>query len=202
MYSLGSKDKELSAESSQMLLLLNTVSQFEQQKSLIDHEWVSINNELKQLQQEYKRLISDQLKFYGLDSVDYRKRYIEETLDSKRDEYKNFCRKKISERMAQMDADKDHRGKWMGEVETYMYQVQSIRLRFGQLTSRMLSNINRYEQLIAVYSDDKKFPSEFTTKIKSLATSLSTVKGKFYTTFNPMKYIEDSAVMYIERIPD
>ena len=80
-----------------------------------------------------------------------------------------------------------------------MFKVQSLRLRFGQLTSRMLVNMDQYENIISVYSDSTRFPAEFTTQINGLNNSLKTLKNKFYASYNPAKYIEDSAVMYIER---
>lgn len=197
--SLGRKDKDLAEKTPKMLRLLNVTSQFEYQKSLIDHEWELINKELFQLQLEDSLLLNEQLAYYGLSEKEYRKNYLEETLDNKRETYKNGCRKIISEKLTALDSDKETKGKWIGQVEIYMYKVQSLRLRFGQLTTRMLSNIERYESLISVYSDNTKFPSEFTNKLTGLSGTLSAVKNKFYTSFRPAKYIEDSAVMYIER---
>ena len=197
--SLGRKDKDLAEKTPKMLRLLNVTSQFEYQKSLIDHEWELINKELFQLQLEDSLLLNEQLAYYGLSEKEYRKNYLEETLDNKRETYKNGCRKIISEKLTALDSDKETKGKWIGQVEIYMYKVQSLRLRFGQLTTRMLSNIERYEHLISVYSDNTKFPSEFTNKLTGLSGTLSAVKNKFYTSFRPAKYIEDSAVMYIER---
>ena len=88
---------------------------------------------------------------------------------------------------------------WMGVVETYMHQVQSIRIRFGQLTSRMLSNIDKYEKLFKKYDDPKKFSPEFVLKSNELCADLKQVRENFVLTFNPNKYIEDSSVMYIKR---
>ncbi len=195
----GNKEKELSTKTVSMLKLLTVVSQFEQQKSIIDYEWDAINKELELLQKENNQLLKDQMEYFGLNLNEYKTRYMDETLDSKRENYKNACRKAISEKILLLDSDANTRGSWLGQVETYMYRVQSLRLRFGQLTTRMLSNIDNYEQLITVYSDGTLFPAEFTRNIASLNNSLKAVKSKFYTSFNPAKYIEDSAVMYIER---
>jgi len=196
--SLGRKDKDLAEKTPKMLRLLNVTSQFEYQKSLIDHEWELINKELFQLQLEDSLLLNEQFAYYGISENEYRRNYLETTLENKRETYKIGCRKIISEKLTAIDSDKETKGKWIGQVEIYMYKVQSLRLRFGQLTTRMLSNIERYESLISVYSDNTKFPSEFTNKLTGLSVTLSAVKNKFYTSFRPAKYIEDSAVMYIE----
>ena len=65
---------------------------------------------------------------------------------------------------------------------------------------RMKQNIKRYEILISYFSDAKKFPSQtqFTDNMKALSISLSSVNDKFVKYFNPARYIEDSAIMYIQ----
>lgn len=197
--SIGKREKDLSDKTPAMLRLLNVTSQFENQKSIIDHEWAQINKELEQLQKENSFLLEDQMTYYGISMLDYKKRYLNATLDIDRETFKNESRKAISEKLANLDNSQETKGKWLGQVETYMYKVQSLRLRFGQLTTRMLVNMDQYESLIEVYSDSSKFPSEFTTQINGLNNSLRTLKSKFYASYNPAKYIEDSAVMYIER---
>ncbi|TDQ18228.1 hypothetical protein DFQ04_0026 [Algoriphagus boseongensis] len=196
---LGKKEKELYEKTPEMLRILTVTSQFEQQKSIIDHEWTLINKELEQLQKENTALMEDQMSYFGIAKDRYQRNYLQATLDADREAFKNECRKAISDKIAKLERDAETRGKWMGQVETYMYKVQSLRLRFGQLTTRMQSNIAQYEQLIQAYGDPSKFPAEFTSKITALNTPLNNLKNKFYSSFNPAKYIEDSAVMYIER---
>jgi hypothetical protein len=196
---LGKKEKDLYEKSPEMLRVLTITSQFEQQKSIIDHEWTLINKELELLQKENTMLLNEQMNYFVIDKSRYQSRYLNATLDSEREYFKNECRKAISEKIAFLDKTSETKGKWLGQIETYMYKVQSLRLRFGQLTMRMQGNIDQYEQLIRVYSDSSKFPIEFTSKIMSLNSPLTNLKNKFYSSFNPAKYIEDSAVMYIER---
>ncbi len=195
--SFGKENRELKGKSPSMLRLLNVASQFEQQKSVIDYEWTAITKELSQLQQENQDLLSQQLSYYGLDSEGYKREYLSTTLDRKREQYKNECRLAIARRIQSMEADSLTKGKWSGQVETFMYKVQSLRMRFGQLTARMMINIDRYNELITDYSDSNKFPAEFTAKVGELKEKLSFVKKTFGNSFNPAKYIEDSAVMYI-----
>lgn len=197
--SIGKREKDLSDKTPAMLKLLNVTSQFENQKSIIDHEWAQINKELEQLQKENTALLDDQMSYYGISMQDYKRKYLNATLDIDRETFKNSSRKIISDKLATLDKSQETRGKWLGQVETYMFKVQSLRLRFGQLTSRMLVNMEQYENLITVYSDSSKFPTEFTTQINGLNNTLKTLKSKFYASYNPAKYIEDSAVMYIER---
>ncbi|MBN3584417.1 hypothetical protein JYB64_18635 [Algoriphagus aestuarii] len=199
MGSLGKKEKELYDKTPEMLRILTVSSQFEQQKSIIDHEWKLINQELEQLQKENTQLLEEQMNYFGIDKQRFETRYLKATLDSEREQFKNECRKSISDKLAALDRSPETKGKWLGQVETYMYKVQSLRLRFGQLTTRMLANIDQYESLLKNYADPGKFPVEFTSKIMAMNSPLNNLRNKFYSSFNPAKYVEDSAVMYIER---
>lgn len=194
---LGGRHKELAEKTPDMLEILSTIGQFEQQKAIIDHEWTLINKELKQLKEENTELLESQLDYYGLDKQSYKKEYLKATLDHDRDEYKRECRKQIQSSLAEMD--KNPNNKWLEDVEIYMYKVQSLRLRFGELTSRMLNNIDKYNDLIAIFSDNKKFPIEFTNRLAGVSTALQSVRSTFYKSFNPAKYIQDSTIMYLER---
>ncbi|MEI6949654.1 hypothetical protein V9K67_20875 [Paraflavisolibacter sp. H34] len=191
--------KVLAERTPQMLKLLNAASQFEYEKSVIDHEWELINKELCQLQIEDSLLLAEQLTYYGISQNAYKSKYLEENLDNRRESFKNSCRIIIANKFAVSDTLKETKGKWKGQVEVYMYKVQSLRLRFGQLTLRMLSNIDRYKSLISVYSNNDKFPKEFRVKLTGLESTLTRVKETFNSSFQPEKYIADSAVMYIEQ---
>lgn len=197
--SFGNRHKELKQQTPEMLKLLSATSQFENQKAIINHEWEQINKELDQLQSENDKLLKDQLVYYGIDYNEYTLEYLNATLDTYRDNFKTKCRTTINKKLTSLDKDTPTANKWLGQVETYMYKVQSLRIRFGNLTNRMLSNIDRYEQLIKLFSDNTKFPQELTEKIKGLGETLSSVKKNFSATFKPERYIEDSAVMYIEK---
>jgi len=197
--SLGRKQERLKQVTPVMLRLLNATSQFENQKSIIDYEWELINRELEQLKKENEALLDEQLNYYGIKKGEYEVRYLKATTETERDKFKASCRDVISKKFNSLESDSDTKGKWYGQVEVYMYKVQSLRMRFGQLTTRMFSNIERYEHLISVYSNNENFPQEFTSKINGLEKSLHLVKEKFYSSFNPAKYIEDSATMYIEK---
>ena len=199
MGTLGKKEKNLYDKTPEMLKILTISSQFEQQKSIIDYEWKLINQELEQLQKENTLLLDEQMNYFAINKQRYENRYLRATLDSEREQFKNECRKSISEKIATLDRSSETKGKWLGQVETYMYKVQSLRLRFGQLTTRMLANIDQYESLLQNYSDSGKFPLEFTSKIIAMNNPLNNLRNNFYSSFNPAKYIEDSAVMYIER---
>ena len=191
---VGGTGRDLRDQTPAMLNVLNTASQFSQQQSIIDNEWTSINEELNKLEDEYKRLLEEQAKYYGLD-MSAVKQYQNATLDSERETLKNNFRKAINDRISkwEKEGNKDR----LTEVERFMVKTQSLRQRFGQLTLRMKSNIGKYQELITQFSKNDAFADEFRTKLLELQSSIDQVDSNFNAVFNPSKYIEDSAVMYI-----
>ena len=191
---VGGAGRDLRDKTPQMLNVLNTASQFSQQQSIIDNEWKSINEELNKLENEYNRLLEEQANYYGL-SLSSVKQYQNATLDSERELIKNKFRKAINDKIANWEAQNNKN--WLTEVERFMVKTQSLRQRFGQLTLRMKSNIAKYKELITQFSKNDNFAEEFCTKLHDLQSSIDQVDANFDAVFNPSKYIEDSAVMYI-----
>lgn len=191
---VGGAGRDLRDKTPQMLNVLNTASQFSQQQSIIDNEWKSINEELNKLENEYNRLLEEQANYYGL-SLSSVKQYQNATLDSERELIKNKFRKAINDKIANWEAQNNKN--WLTEVERFMVKTQSLRQRFGQLTLRMKSNIAKYKELITQFSKNDNFAEEFRTKLHDLQSSIDQVDANFDAVFNPSKYIEDSAVMYI-----
>ncbi|RXG21607.1 hypothetical protein [Leeuwenhoekiella aequorea] len=191
---VGGASRDLRDKTPAMLNVLNTASQFSQQQSIIDNEWRSINDELNKLENEYNRLLEEQATYYGLNMVMV-KQYQNATLDSERETLKNNFRRAINTKIGAME--KEHNKEWLTEVERFMVKTQSLRQRFGMLTLRMKSNIAKYNELIVQFSKNELLPEEFRSKIKELQSSIDQVNANFNAVFNPSKYIEDSAVMYI-----
>ena len=191
---VGGTGRDLRDKTPEMLNVLNTASQFSQQQSIIDNEWKSINEELNKLENEYNRLLEEQAKYYGLD-MSAVAQYQNATLDSERETLKNKFRKSINNKISEWE--KQGNKDWLTEIERFMVKTQSLRQRFGQLTLRMKSNIGKYQELITHFSKNDSFAEEFRTKLRDLESSIYQVDSNFNAVFNPSKYIEDSAVMYI-----
>src|SRR5690606_7318323 len=122
---LGNRHKELKDKTPEMLKLLSATSQFETQNAIINHEWKQIKKELAQLQLENDRLLKEQLLFYGIDHNRYINEYLNQTLDTMRDKFKNMSRETINSKLTALDSDPATSNQWLGQVETYMYKVQS-----------------------------------------------------------------------------
>ena len=120
---VGGTGRDLRDQTPAMLNVLNTASQFSQQQSIIDNEWTSINEELNKLEDEYKRLLEEQAKYYGLD-MSAVKQYQNATLDSERETLKNNFRKAINDRISKWE--KEGNKDWLTEVERFMVKTQSL----------------------------------------------------------------------------
>lgn len=197
--SVGGSNKKVLEATPNMIMTLNAVSQFENNIAVIDHEWQLINNELGILYQEDSLLLLEQLRFYGIQYNEYQKYYVGASLDAGRDKFKTDCRQVILAKIKELESNSKTEDKWMWQVEIFMYKLQSLRIRFGNLTMRMINNIDRYKEVIAIYSTDK-FPPKFTSNLATFGQSLNTVRTTMQSYFIPAKYIEDSAVMYISSV--
>ena len=196
----GKGNDDLVDKTPKMLTLLNVVGQFENQRAIIDHEWKSINEELEYLKSENKALLDEQIEYYGLSAQNVRA-YSNATLGREKEKYQMGFKKSIQTRMNELGNDESQTGLWTLQVEKYMYRVQSMRVRFGQLASRMLTNIKRYEEIITLFSDPSRIPPTdpaFSRNIANLRDLLNNVKSTFERSFDPARYIEDSAIMYID----
>jgi hypothetical protein len=73
-----------------------------------------------------------------------------------------------------------------------MNEVQSLKLRFGQITFRISENIVKYADLFAKYRNDEQLGS----KVKDLELKLKDLQETFDKTFDPLDYINSASKMY------
>ena len=184
---------ELSVKLNQLLVVS---AQFNSQKQILDNEWNMIDRELSILGGEFKTVLYSQMKFYKIDTLHYKEYFVNETSETKRDKFKLGTQASITATIKEIESKNQF--VWVGNVEKHMYQVQSLRLRFGHLTLRMLETLNKYQILVQMYNNDKVYPETFVKNVKDLQDSITRVKDKFQINFLPQKYIEDSATMFIE----
>jgi hypothetical protein len=70
--------------------------------------------------------------------------------------------------------------------------IQSIKLRFGNITFRLQAYIDKYDGLLKRYSKDPNMG----VKISVLERKLSELKDIFENAFNPIDYINSTTRMY------
>ena len=187
---MGKKEKDLKAQSEKMLSLVMKLSQFNFDKDQIEHEWETITKELKDLQTKYDKSLNDNLKTLNVNASDFSANFTKENDAEKRYLYLTELRKKAAEKVAK---DKEANPKeWKQQVFTPMNEVQSLKLRFGQITFRISQNILKYNDLFAKYRNDDQLGA----KVKDLEVRLKELQETFDKAFDPLDYINSANKMY------
>lgn len=140
--------------------------------------------------------MKEQLAYYGLSTADYQD-WLGVTLQQDKQAYFLKTNKAILKKIDELNAGTDKK-LWPKKVMGFMYRVQSLRTRFGQLGLRMENNLATYAKIIQYYNSDTKYPEELKSKISTLANPLQELQTIFNVQFSPIKYIQDSAVMYVQ----
>lgn len=188
--SLGKKQKALREESEKMIILTMKVSQFDYDKGEIEHEWELITDELMNLQSLYTHSLASNLSMLKTDSIAFNEAFSNESDAERRYQYLTTIRQKASDYVAvqKTNTPKD----WKELVYNQMMQVQSLKMRFGQITFRINENIIKYRSLFEKYKAD----NEIGTRMVDLQSRLEQLKEIFDKAFDPLDYINAATRMY------
>jgi hypothetical protein len=190
--SIKKKDKELADKSIKMFELTATVSQFTHDKNLIETEWESINKSLEELRTlQSKAILENIVTILGEKKDEFDRKFTNETDAIKRFEYIKLLTSKV-ETLIQEDK-RTNPEKWKEKYYRQMMIVQSLKIRFGSITFRILENIDKYDLLISKYKHDKYIGSN----VSNLEIKLHNLKKIFESTFNPQEYINAANEMYV-----
>lgn len=189
--SLGSGKKELRNKSEEMMKLTMVLGQYTHETTLIENEWDAIDNSLKELQELYEEYLNYNLELIGESRSNFEKSYITETDGMKKLTYLNKLKDKAGSRV--QNERNTNSKKWKQTFFYEMEKVQSLKLRFGEITQRIQQNFKKYNELI------KRFEkNEFMAKnMKELQERLEDMQANFSESFVPEDYINDANVMYI-----
>lgn len=188
--SIGKRDKALKVQSEKMLALTMKVSQFSYDKGEIEHEWQLITAELESLQNVYQKSLTGSLGVLKINESDFIHDFSKESDAEKRYQYLTDLRQRASDFVAvqRSNNSKD----WKAGVYYRMMEVQSLKIRFGQLTFRISENLMRYSDLFKKYRNDEQIG----TRISDLETKLNALKDTFDKAFEPLEYVNSASRMY------
>ena len=190
--SLNRRDKELREQSIKMLKLTTSVSQFTHDKDLIETEWEAINKSLDELRNIQDKAMKENFEqMLGIDLKAFERKFTNETDAKKRTQY-ILDISKIAENKIVEEREKNPEN-WKQSYHDQMLAVQNLKIRFGDITFRILENLNKYENLIDKYKKDPYLKD----RMGDLELKLDIVKNSFESTFNPQEYIKASNEMYI-----
>jgi hypothetical protein len=187
---MGKKDKDLKEQSEKMMTLTMKISQFDYDKDQIEHEWETITKELMDLQKKYEKSISNNLGILKISNNDFTAKFSKENDAEKRYQYLTDMRQKAADFV---NTERTNNPKeWKQQIYFQMNEVQSLKLRFGQITFRISENIVKYADLFAKYRNDEQLGS----KVKDLELKLKDLQETFDKTFDPLDYINSASKMY------
>ncbi len=188
--SISKKQHQLKEQSENMFLLITKLSQFDHDKGAIEQDWELITKELDELHSHYETILNMNLKTLGISPADFKEHFTQENDADKRYTYITGIRKKASELVASQREinPKD----WKENIYYSLMDIQSIKLRFGNITFRLQAYIEKYEGLLKEYSKDPAMG----LKMSILQKKLNELKDIFENAFNPLDYINSATRMY------
>lgn len=187
---LGKKQKDLKAQSEEMLTLTMKLAQFNHDKDQIENEWEAITTELQDLQKKYEKSLNENLGIIKTASGDFQNNFSKENDAEKRYQYLTKLRDNAA---AFVDKEKKSNPKeWRQKAFVQMNDVQSLKQRFGQVTFRISQNLLKYKELFDKYKTDPQLGS----RIKDLELKMKELQESFDKTFDPLEYINSANRMY------
>ena len=189
--SLGAKKKELRDESQKMFLLTAKLSQFDYDKDLIEQQWEIVTNDLGKLQIHYDTILNQNLALLKVSKEEYGRRFAKETDAEQRYQFLTELRKNASGLVTNRKAA-DLKN-WKQPIYYELMDVQSLKLRFGELTFDIRGIISRYNELVFKYKNDP----EIGLKVQALGVKLDAMSDTFDSAFDPTEYINSATRMYL-----
>ena len=189
--SLGSKKKELRDESQKMFLLTAKLSQFDYDKDLIEQQWEIATNDLNKLQIHYDTILNQNLALLKVPRDEYSHHFTKETDADQRYQFLTELRKRASSLVT--DRRTSDIKNWKQPIYYELMDVQSLKLRFGELTFEIRGIIGRYNELVLKYRNDP----EIGLKVQALGVKLDAMSDTFDSAFDPTEYINSATRMYL-----
>ncbi|HEV2480253.1 MAG TPA: hypothetical protein VGS79_11335 [Puia sp.] len=188
---LSAKRKEERDMSQRMFLLTAKLSQFDYDKDLVEQQWDIVSKELEKMQIHYDTILNQNLALLGVKPEEYTDRYTRETDADKRYEFLTELRKKASTLVT--DRKAADLKTWKQPIYYELMDVQSLKLRFGDLTFDIRGILSKYNELIAKYKSDP----EIGLKVQELEVKLNALEDTFDQAFDPTEYINSATRMYL-----
>ena len=189
--SLGSKKKELRDQSQKMFELTAKLSQFDYDKDLIEQQWEIVAKELEKLQIHYDTILNQNLALLKVPVGDYQRDFNKQTNADTRYQFLTQLRKEASSLVT--DRKVADAKNWKQPIYYELVDVQSLKLRFGDLTFDIRGILSKYSQLVTKYRNDP----EIGLKVQELEVKLNALDDTFDGAFDPTEYINSATRMYL-----
>ena len=188
--SIGRSKREMKEEAEKMFIVTVSLSQFVSDKNLIENEWDGITESLEEMQVCYDTLLDQNLRMMNLCRADLYAGFSRQTDASKRYLYLTMLREKAADNVQHLRSvePKD----WKESIYYQLIDVQSQKVRYGDITYRIKRHIGKYNGLINKYKTNK----DIGTQVVKLQDKLNLLKGTFDEAFEPEQYLHAANQMY------
>ncbi|MEO0640517.1 MAG: hypothetical protein AAFY70_12375, partial [Bacteroidota bacterium] len=158
--------------------------------NLVETGWNKTTKELEELQQLQANTLLDIFQFLEIKNEDFREMYLEETDALKRLDYLNSLKQMVEKKVKEEKRRNDEA--WKNKMYYDMQTVQSLKIRFGNITFEIKENLNRYEEILRKYQENDLIGD----RILILKGKQENLSSAFNDAFNPQNYITDAVRMY------
>lgn len=188
--SLGGSKKELREESQKMFLITASLAQWNHEKEVIEKEWLTITTELELLQKQYEHVLAANMNMIGLNQSAFNQKFCKENDAHKRFSYLSDLKETCAVFVVSEKTKSPKQ--WKEKIYFQMMDIQTLKVRFGSITSQMRANIERYHAIIIRYKTDPYIGS----RIATLEPKLREMTDTFDRSFEPADYLASAARMY------
>ena len=188
--SIGHKRRDLKAEAEKMFAVTAALSQFTTDKNLVENEWDGITQSLEEKHVQYDSVIDRNMRMLNFERAEVNNGFTRQSDASRRYVYLTMLRQKAGEYV--VAAKKQNPKDWKENIYYQLMDVQSLKVRYGDLTYRIKHHINKYTVLITRYKNNKEIGSN----VSKLDDKLNELKSTFDDTFEPTQYVHSATQMY------
>ena len=188
--SLGGSKKELREESQKMFLITASLAQWNHEKEVIEKEWLTITTELELLQKQYEHVLAANMNMIGLNQSAFNQKFCKENDAHKRFSYLSDLKETCADFVVSEKTKSPKQ--WKEKIYFQMMDIQTLKVRFGSITSQMRANIERYHTIIIRYKTDPYIGS----RIATLEPKLREMTDTFDRSFEPADYLASATRMY------
>jgi hypothetical protein len=188
--SIGHKRRDLKTEAEKMFAITTSLSQFTTDKNQIENEWDGITQSLEEMQVYYDTVMNRNMRMVDLQICDVCNCYTKQSDASKRYQYLTMLRQKAADHVQEMK-QKDPKD-WKEQIYYQLMDVQSLKIRYGDIAYRITHHINKYSTLIAKYKTNKDIGDH----VGRLEEKLGQLRSTFDDTFEPTEYAHAATQMY------
>jgi hypothetical protein len=188
--SIGHNKREVKKEAEKMFAITTALSQFTTDKNQIENEWDGITLSLEEMQVYYDSAMNRNLRMMGIDRSEITNNFTRESDANKRYLYLTALRTKAGDYV--LEQKKLDPKEWKENVYYQLMDVQSIKMKYGDITYRIKHHMDKYNVLITKYKSNPEIGSH----VEKLDEKLSQLKSTFDDAFEPIQYVHAATQMY------